>query len=136
MKKLLLALAITLAPLAAHAESFTYSEMCWYKGKQNQPRIEKTTCNITDVRLPNGSLDRRTIVANLNSGGNPITYIVESWFDNRGFVTWDSDSNREYQISYSVAPKVKTVAAQAQLPSGYAITAVNKDLWVRQISWD
>ena len=136
MKKLLLALAITLAPLAAHAESFTYSEMCWYKGKQNQPRIEKTTCNITDVRFSNGALDRRTIVANLNSGGNPITYIVESWFDNRGFVTWDSDSNREYQISYSVAPKVKTVAAQAQLPSGYAITAVNKDLWVRQISWD
>ena len=136
MKKLLLALAIALAPLAAHAESFSYSEMCWYLGKQNHPWIEKTTCTITDVRLPNGSLDRRTIVANLDSGGNPLTYIVESWFDNRGFVTWDSDSNREYQISYSVAPKVEAVAVEAQLPPGYAITAVNKDLWVRQISWD
>lgn len=137
MKKILLTLAFTFAPFAANAETFTYKEMCWYLGKQNHPWIEKAECTITEVRNRQGFLDKRTITARLNSDGKQIVYTVKSWFDKKGFMTWDSDRKYTYQINYSIVKGVPpTVARQANLPSEYGITQINKDLWVRQISWD
>lgn len=134
IKKLLISFALTLAPLSVNAETFTYKEMCWYFGKQNHPWIEQATCTITDVRNPQGFLDKRTIVARVYNSN--IVYTVKSWFDNRGFMTWDSDRQYSYKNQYSVASPTAQVIRQANLPTGYGITQVTKDLWVRQISWD
>jgi hypothetical protein len=134
MKKFLLTLTLALAPLSASAETFKYTEMCWYFGKQNHPWIEQATCTITDIRSVEGFLDKRIIQARVNSSG--ITYTVKSWFDNRGFMTWDSDSQTSYQRPYQVASPTAGVIQQANLPKGYGITEVTKELWVRQIPWD
>lgn len=137
MKKFLLTFALIFSPSVVNAETFTYKEMCWYLGKQNHPWIEKADCTITDVRNRQGFLDKRTITARLNSDGKQIVYIVKSWFDKRGFITWDSDRKNSYQVQYSIVNGVPpTVARQANLSSEYGITQINKDLWVRQIPWD
>jgi hypothetical protein len=134
MKKIILALSLTLSPLSVFAETFTYTEMCWYLGKQNHPWIEKANCKITDVRNSQGFLDKRIIQAKVLDSN--ITYTVKSWFDSRGFMTWDSDTKKTYKVQYKVASPTIGVINQANLPPGHGITAVNNDLWVRQISWD
>jgi hypothetical protein len=134
MRKIILGLILSLSPLTANAETFTYTEMCWYLGERNHPWIEKATCKITDVRNSQGFLDKRIIQARVIESG--LTYTVKSWFDSRGFMTWDSDSNKTYKIQYKVASPPPGTLRQANLPPGHGITAVNKDLWVRQISWD
>lgn len=144
MRKILLSVFIALAPLTANAQqkTYTYNEMCWYLGQKNHPWIEKANCTITDVRIVdkkygNEYLDKRTIVAKLNSNGRQIVYTVKSWFGNLGFMTWDSDRQFSYKNQYKIVTSpTNGVIRQAQLPSGYAITEVTKDLWVRQISWD
>jgi hypothetical protein len=136
MKKALIVLALILSPLSANAQqkTYTYTEMCWYLGKQNHPWIEKATCKITDVRNKQGFLDKRTIQAVVNKSG--VSYTVKSWFGSQGFMTWDSDRQVAYKNQYRVASPTAGVIKDAKLPSGYAITEVTKDLWVRQISWD
>jgi hypothetical protein len=134
MRKIILGLILALSPLSANAETFTYTQMCWYLGKQNHPWIEKATCKITDVRDKKGFLDKRTIQAVVNESG--VTYTVKSWFGSQGFMTWDSDRKVAYKNQYSVAKPTAGVIKQANLPSGYGITEVTKDLWIRQISWD
>jgi hypothetical protein len=136
MKKALIALALILSPLVANAQqkTYTYTEMCWYLGQKNHPWIEKATCKITDVRNKQGFLDKRTIQALVNKSG--ISYTVKSWFGPQGFMTWDSDRQVAYKNQYTVARPTAGVIKDAKLPSGYGITEVTKDLWVRQISWD
>jgi hypothetical protein len=136
MKKALIALALILSPLAANAQqkTYTYTEMCWYLGQRNHPWIEKATCKITDIRNKQGFLDKRIIQAVVNKSG--ISYTVKSWFGSQGFMTWDSDRQAAYKNQYRVASPTAGVVKDAKLPSGYAITEVTKDLWVRQISWD
>lgn len=138
MKKALIALALILSPLTANAQqkTYTYKEMCWYLGKQNHPWIEKAECTITDVRNSGGFLDKRTIVARLNSDAKKITYTVKSWFGSQGFMTWDSDRNYSYKNQYKIPSVPSVVLKQSNLPPNYGITEVTKDLWVRQISWD
>jgi len=134
MRKIILGLILALSPLSVNAETFTYTQMCWYLGKQNHPWIEKATCKITDVRDKKGFLDKRTIQAVVNESG--VTYTVKSWFGSQGFMTWDSDRKVAYKNQYGVAKPTAGVIKQANLPSGYGITEVTKDLWIRQISWD
>jgi hypothetical protein len=127
MKKLLLAISLIFMPLSAIAETYTYSEMCWYK-------TQKANCVITDVRNQSGFLDQRNIRATVNSTNK--TYIVKSWFDSRGFMTYDNERNYSYKNQYKVAQPTIHVMKEANLPSGYGITSVTNELWVRQISWD
>jgi hypothetical protein len=134
IKKILFSIALSLIPVSVNAETYIYNEMCWYLGKQNHPWIERATCKITDVRNKQGFLDSRTIEARVINSN--ISYVVKSWFDNRGFMTWDSDRQYSYKNKYSVASPTAGVIQQANLPQGYGITQVTKDLWVRQIPWD
>lgn len=136
MKKFLLAFILIFTPFTSNAETLTYKEMCWYLGKQNYPLVEKAECTITDVRNSQGFLDKRIIKASLNSSQKQIVYVVKSWFENQGFMTWDSDRKYSYKNQYSIASPTNNVILDAKLPAGYGITAVTKDLWVRQISWD
>ena len=108
--------------------------MCWYLGQRNHPYIDQATCTITDIRNKQGFLDKRYIEAKVKNSN--ITYIVKSWFGSQGFMTWDSDRQSAYKNQYKVASPTAGVIRQANLPAGYGITEVTKDLWVRQISWD
>lgn len=136
MKKTLIALVLILFPISVNAQekTYTYTEMCWYLGKMNHPYIEQATCKITDIQNSNGFSLKRIIQAKVINSN--ITYTVKSWFDSRGFMTWDSDRKFAYKNEYKVASPTAGVIRQANLPPNHGITAVTKDLWVRQISWD
>ena len=136
MKNTLIALTLIFSSLPANAQqkTYTYTEMCWYLGKQNHPYVDKANCKITDVRNSQGFLQGRMIEAKVINSN--ISYTVKSWFGSKGFMTWDSDSRRSYRNQYSIANPTAGVIKDAKLPAGSGVTQVTKDLWVRQISWD
>jgi hypothetical protein len=121
----LLTLSSFTFPLTAQAKTFTYTEMCWYKGV-------KLTCSITDSKDSDGFLTSRNITGSLD--GKVIK--VDIRVDDKGMVIRDSDCQCSYQSSYGIAPAPTRVIQESGLPPGYIITAVTWNLWVRQITWD
>jgi hypothetical protein len=111
MKHLLLSATIILSSAAVSAsEVYKYQTRCWFRG-------EPTVCTVVENRNSQGFLNTRNIY------NNQFGYTVKSWFDHRGFMTWDSIRKKSYQRNYQVT----------NIALGSSVT---DELVVQDLSWD
>lgn len=106
---LLATLLLSAGALQAKADTtYTYKAKCF---SEVAFTYLEDLCTIVDTRTPNGALKSRGIFS------NRFGLSIKSRFDPvRGFVTWDSLSNQEYQWSYQAEPGEAETAYSRVMP--------------------
>lgn len=132
----LVAAAIPILSISpVYAESYTYTEQCWYSGKATNFTPMKAVCEISEVRNDyDRSLQERDIRV-IHPSGKHI-YALRSWFTSQGVQVWDTDCQCNYKTRYGVEPASSTIGKSSGLGTNHAVTRVSRNLWIRQISWD
>jgi hypothetical protein len=134
-----LALVATILPILsvspALAQSYTYTEKCWYSGKVANSAIMGAKCEITEIRNDSDrSLEERDIRVIHPSGKH--YYALRSWFTTQGVRVWDTNCQCEYFTRYMVEPASSRINKISGLGPNRSVTRVSRNLWIRQISWD
>lgn len=110
---------VLLAPLPAFcSEAYQYKARCW---------IDTPTGEVGDLCTVVETLNKEKFLKTRNIYSNRFALTVRSWFDPvKGFMTWDSYSQREYQWSYKIGP----------VRNGIADSYVMEGFHVENLTWD
>ena len=119
MKKLLAVAAVVFASAPAFAfTTHQYKADCYI---ETPTHFIPDVCTVIDTREDNnGALRTRNIFS------NRFGLTVKSWFDKRGFMTWDSHNKFEYSWQY------KTGEIDGVRGYSYVMPGV----LVKDVSWD
>lgn len=113
-------LLITLCPhLLAKAETvYKYKARCF---AETPSAYVEDLCTIVETRTPTGALQTRGIFS------NRFSLTIKSRFDPvKGFVTWDSFSNRVYRWGYQ-AESGDSVVALSRVKPGFLVEGLSWD---------
>lgn len=117
MKKFVLPVVAVLSiQFPVFAQPFKYKTPCFLESGST---YREDICTVVETREKGGALKTRNIFS------NKFGLTIKSWFDNRGFMTWDSHNKFEYSWQYKVGNVNGTVAS-------YVMPGV----LLQDVSWD
>ncbi len=118
MKKLLAVAAVVFASAPAFAfTTHQYKTDCYV---ETPTHVTPDGCTVLATREDNGAPRTRNIFS------NRFGLTVKSWFDKRGFVTWDSHNKFEYSWQYKIG-EIDGVRGYSYVMPG---------VLVKDVSWD
>ncbi len=118
MKKLLAVAAVIFTSAPAFAfTTHQYKSDCYI---ETPTHFIPDLCTVIDTREDSGALRTRNIFS------NRFALTVKSWFDKRGFMTWDSHNKFEYSWQYKVG-EIDGVRGYSYVMPG---------VLVKDVSWD